>query len=696
MNLHRAAYFVWSFLLLPIDVSATETFYPQRPVQQKTPQATPGNNPLTVPMPAQQKPQAGVLRGQVRPIQQTDGQLGAVIEFSWRMQERFGLDENRNGIVDIRNTRAYAFNVAEGTPIPGEPDFVVELDAGKGGVGYSPLLRGQGVAYAWRISGKSDKGTTVSKEFTGSGPRATFRVPEGNYTVDLRVTGAGIKGGSSQQIRVEDIVIVALGDSYSSGEGNPESSETVLINSLEHLKRIGLAGHPSISKYYTGEPAKALSGQLGIVHRTVRWADDGLPEVPGQAEPGTRHIYFWGRTHSDYFQLHAARSAVGEDHIKAHRSSKSWPAMAALAIERADPHSSVTFIHLAASGATIAAGVLGPYYGTKGEKTAVRKLMEPQVHKMRDLLAGRAIDLVTISVGGNDAGFANAVASLIALNTPGLGPRASTHPFSYGDIQSGFTQGKWKQAQSDLELFGLFGFPGVEFSNAIGLEKLQDEYAILAASLRGMGVSNVWMATYPNPLWRLNHNGQAEFCDRILNIHTRIAPSIALVLFVPGAFAAIPASIDVYIDRNEIEWAQNKLLQPLNSTIMSSAARHGWVTNNLPSVVSQSNGHGMCASRPQNYPTPNTDYDYEPHSWKPLSASVEGLYGDAPRGMRWFRTQHESLRIQGGKDTKETVGTLHPNEFGHWAMAERLLNTAPLPVPIRIPGIREPFMGISN
>lgn len=104
----------------------------------------------------------------------------------------------------------------------------------------------------------------------------------------------------------------------------------------------------------------------------------------------------------------------------------------------------------------------------------------------------------------------------------------------------------------------------------------------------------------------------------------------------------------------------------------------------------------MCAERPYNYPVPNQENDFAPYEWKPAIASAEGIYTDAPRGTRWFRTHHESLRIQGGKNTKETVGTLHPNEFGHWAIAKRLLNTAPLPVPIRIPGIRDPFMGISN
>lgn len=51
MNLHRTAYFVWSFLLLPIAASAAETYYSQRPLQknsyQAAPTATPASTPVT-------------------------------------------------------------------------------------------------------------------------------------------------------------------------------------------------------------------------------------------------------------------------------------------------------------------------------------------------------------------------------------------------------------------------------------------------------------------------------------------------------------------------------------------------------------------------------------------------------------------------------------------------------------------------
>lgn len=689
MQSQRTTFFFWSIMALHATAMAADTTFPQRPMVQKTYQVAPGRNPVAPPVSLPQKPTEIISPAQIKPVQKLEGQIGVQIEFDWRMRDRFGLDENRNGIIDIRNTRAYAFNVPEGAPLPNEPDFVVELDAGKGIIKNSVLLNRDAAIFAWRITGKSDKGTIVSKEVAGSSPKAEFKLPEGNYTVDLRVSGAGLKGGSSQQIRVEDIVIVALGDSYSSGEGNPESSETVMINSLEHLKRIGLTRHPSIQKYLMAEPVKATFNQLGIVHRIVRWADDGLPEAPGQAEPGTRHIHFWSSKYSDYFQLHAARSKVGEDHIKAHRSSKSWPAMAALAIERADPHSSVTFIHLASSGATIDKGILGKYSGTESESMPNRQSFDPQVDQMKAILSGRNIDLATLSVGGNDVGFSNAVTSLVALNTSGIGSHASWHPFTYDDISMAFYDGNWERAKSDIELLGVKQLlDGKWEKNLPGIKNLKEQYDLLREALKKSNVNNVWMTTYPNPLWRLNKNNSAEYCDKLLNIHTRIAPSIQAILLVPAAAAAIPASIDVYIDSEEIRWAQTNLMEKLRKEQLAAVGSLGWVVDNGIEAQSQRNGHGMCAERLFNYPAPGQENDFAPHVWKPASASAEGLYADAPRGTRWFRTQHESLRIQGGKDTKETVGTLHPNEFGHWGIAKRLLNTAPLPVPIQIPDIR--------
>lgn len=608
-------------------------------------------------------------------------------EWQWRMQERFGVDLDGKRVVGrpvpIRNTRAYVFNVREGEQIPSRPEFIVELDARKGVVQHPILLRlanqGGEIQFSWTIKERPNTGEPIDRTLVAREPVTQLRLPEGHYRVMLNVQAPNFRGHSEQDVRVKDIVIVALGDSYSSGEGNPESSDTILINSLQEAVAIGLNGHPSVRSHMATNPF----GNLGIIHRTVRWADDGLPDVPARPEPGTRHISF----PQNYFQLHETRSRVGEEHIRAHRSSKSWPAMAALAIERADEHSSVTFIHLAASGATIRKGVLGPYKGTDGENLRGDPL-QPQVDQMRDLVANRAIDVLTLSVGGNDVGFAFAVASLVALNAPGLGPRASRHPLTYSDIERGFRTGNWSATQHDIEFLGIKKLIDDAWDqNLAGTSFLLSEYARLSLKLMNSNIKTVWMTAYPNPLWRLNTNDTSELCDALLKMRLGYAN-----------YQVVP----VEIDHHEISWANDHLARPLNELLLSlprqleltslsdlSKRPIAWMVDGGIAGESERGGHGTCAERPPNYPAPGSENDSAPHAWRPASANAHGIYGEVPRGTRWFRTHHESLRIQGGEDLIDTKGTLHPNEYGHWAMARRMLSAVPLPVPISIPGIRE-------
>ena len=56
-----------------------------------------------------------------------------------------------------------------------------------------------------------------------------------------------------------------------------------------------------------------------------------------------------------------------------------------------------------------------------------------------------------------------------------------------------------------------------------------------------------------------------------------------------------------------------------------------------------------------------------------------------PRNVRWFRTEDESVIVQGGGVNRKkasafsTKGTLHPNEYGHQAYMHMLLSAIRLP-----------------
>jgi len=92
---------------------------------------------------------------------------------------------------------------------------------------------------------------------------------------------------------------------------------------------------------------------------------------------------------------------------RCHRTAKSGPSQAALALETSDWTSSVTFTHLACSGAQITAGILYHYAGIEPNGT----LIPPQATVLQELMDTwhRKPDAVLISVGANDAEFADAV-----------------------------------------------------------------------------------------------------------------------------------------------------------------------------------------------------------------------------------------------------------------------------------------------
>jgi hypothetical protein len=182
----------------------------------------------------------------------------------------------------------------------------------------APSPRRISAAYTWQVVD-----TSTNAVQSTSGPAATCLF-EHDFPVDP-TTGAGapntgvrltitdphatdpnapILGSPFEQpVVVRDYLIVSIGDSYGSGEGNPDV------------------------------PQKFATGPFDIP----------LPIV--------------------------TRGAVWED-ARCHRSATAGPAQAAMRLELADPHSSVTFLSFACSGANVEAHALDkvnpldPYDGT--------------------------------------------------------------------------------------------------------------------------------------------------------------------------------------------------------------------------------------------------------------------------------------------------------------------------------------------
>src|SRR5205807_1728382 len=93
---------------------------------------------------------------------------------------------------------------------------------------------------------------------------------------------------------------------------------------------------------------------------------------------------------------------------RCHRSAKSGPAQAALALEGADTlTSSVTFLSFACSGARLDTGLIQPYAGSEDPNAPVPRgipLLPSEIEQVRAAVNGRRIDALIVGGGLNDVG----------------------------------------------------------------------------------------------------------------------------------------------------------------------------------------------------------------------------------------------------------------------------------------------------
>ncbi len=217
-------------------------------------------------------------------------------------------------------------------------------------------------------------------------------------------------------IEVRDLLIVGLGDSYSSGEGNPDVPVPL-------------------------DPANGIAPAFDETSKTYR-----------------RDVAFPRRRSPDVPAQWLDR--------KCHRSIYAWQARTALAVALQEPqHQSVAFLSLACSGAEVLEGMLYPYEGretldssrlpAEGRDRLKRSQLDAIVDELcmvpsgapasigpgtmlheqdewvvekpstpRDHIAVRtcpknkmrSVDLLLLSIGGNDVGFSRLIADTVAQN----------------------------------------------------------------------------------------------------------------------------------------------------------------------------------------------------------------------------------------------------------------------------------------
>ena len=222
----------------------------------------------------------------------------------------------------------------------------------------------------------------------------------GGAQVGVEVGGRRI---ADTDVRIDDVLIVGIGDSFGSGEGNPDVPVRL------SRERAADYGDPVNEPQLLGYPARSGNwqsiGDKAFIDANPRWLDQAC-----------------------------------------HRSLYSHQLRTALQLAVESPQRAVTFVSFACSGAEIVRGLFLRYRGHEwvptppelsqlsavaqeqcGERLA-RSYDLPEAYHMQgrvpDLQGGlvlrkcdaehaRKIDLVLVSIGGNDVGFARLVANAV-------------------------------------------------------------------------------------------------------------------------------------------------------------------------------------------------------------------------------------------------------------------------------------------
>ncbi len=594
--------------------------------------------------------------------------------FDWSMPTRTGLDRDHDGVVDAMTTRAQIspsswtvnFHACDSTP--------ESIDS-----------------YRWSIEGPGIAPVAVVTE-SCNGFSHAFPT-EGVYRVTLTVW-KGIQTASvTHDVVVQDFLIVAIGDSYGSGQGNPDreirSASLAAANSaFEHLNA-ALRSLSQLQDAYDDTAAKvaaatdrlrALQGALeneiavcaaGDLGRCAAATENALQAL-GRLQSAVdllaiadlgQTVYqntmtamgtiaqaittlsadllddaaavltdvftrvqdaAWAVLRGQRDLVTAAQEAFDDaladltptwQDKRCNRSSISGQAQAAKALEDADPHTSVTLVHLSCSGATVSEGLIGPYAGV--EPPAGAADLPPQVARAAALIGGREVDAVLVSIGGNDVGFGPMITACMFIadctkSTSSLDPGIS------GDL------GLMCATQVAASLGGdcMRGFQSLVAAYqetvrtaariyAQGKIRLPTRYAALAEELADAfpavagDPARVLISEYPNAVE--DEDGRA--CD---------ADTHGLARMLPGVTAA------------ESAWFRNTVTLGLNGMIQEAATAHGWTK--VGGIYDAFSKHGYCARD------------------------------------SWIRRLQDSFAMQGTKE-----GTAHPTPEGHEVYRDQYL-----------------------
>jgi len=283
-----------------------------------------------------------------------------------------------------------------------------------------------------------------SQDRAQSGVAVAVRLPDGR---DLR----------DREVVVEDLLVVALGDSFSSGESNPDrpvqfSASREMVYDPK-LVRDEVASGPEV-------PQTVAPGGFGLASNDDQVNPKILPRRLMEDELAERY----NKLSSQAFQ--AAFDKAGAHWLSrdCHRSQYGYPFRVGIELALENRHRSITFASFSCSGAEVAYGLFLELDAREGYSEPGGAKVRPQLDQLADLICRggasartqqatytlpmfspgstsitpqqvtkswcppaqrkRPIDVVLMSIGGNDVGFGGLIAYALTDSAADFAPVA--------------------------------------------------------------------------------------------------------------------------------------------------------------------------------------------------------------------------------------------------------------------------------
>ena len=402
--------------------------------------------------------------------------------------------------------------------------------------------------------------------------------------VSVEVGGREVAG---EDVRVADLLIAGMGDSFASGEGNPD---VPVRFSRERAADYGRPTKASSAAALIGYPARVGGwrqiGDREFLAGNARWLDQAC-----------------------------------------HRSMYSYQLRAALQLAIENPHRAVTFAGVACSGSEVGLGVFLRYKGNEWvanppEYSQISAIAEaqcganeapmqdlPEAYHMNgripELQGGlvlrkcqaeqaRKVDLLMVSVGGNDVGFARLVGNAVLPD------------------------------QSNLKMLG--GWMG--------------QVQGAAASEEALGVLGERYKSLNRALHNILHLPWNENDRVVLTAY----PAMALLedgkTVCPDGGAGMDVSAELQLSAKKALEGQ-KVADHLNRVMRQSAREHGWTF--VERHRDQFLGRGICAGWSENALTSVDDLRLPRKlngEWEPYNPAEFLPYASR---QRWFRTPNDAF-----------------------------------------------------